>query len=480
MSTGFTDSLLKKSKPANDTPRPKTVASSTDTRARKWAMAALDAECSELAATPEGQRNQRLNTAAFALGQIVAGGSLSDSEAWDALREAAQRCGLGHSETEATIASGMGAGQREPRTAPEPDAVTIVTSGKLPPPANEAQAREQQPPVIKDSIPVQPTPRPKVEIIDAAGIWAPLEEPKYVVAPIIRAGSLTEIVAYGGSGKSWIGADLVLSVAAGVPWLERYDTTQGGALYLDYENGKYEMQRRMQAIACARSLPTPVKGTALVTMPSLYTNDASFESQVMPLADGRALIVIDTWKAASPGIDENSSDMRYGLDALRRAGEKTGCAFGVLLHSKKVTGSQLQIDAREAGRGSSAIYDAADTVLHIAYEQGKPLLVVQTKSRMGRTIDPFQVTIEDLDGGAGGVRVWAEAVPEAEGKGESFEALCDKVLKAVVDNPGASGRIIRARVGGKPNNVLAALEFLEMHGAIRNKGTKSAAKWFRC
>jgi hypothetical protein len=117
----------KQPKPANDAPRPKTVASSTDSRARKWAMAALDAECSELAATPEGERNQRLNTAAFALGQIVAGGSLSDSEAWDALREAAQRCGLEHSETEATIASGMGAGQREPRTAPESERTTSTT-----------------------------------------------------------------------------------------------------------------------------------------------------------------------------------------------------------------------------------------------------------------------------------------------------------------------------------------------------------------
>lgn len=105
-------------KPAAEirTPRP----SADDDHARRYALSALEREVDEVKTTPEGGRNTRLNVAAFSLGQLIGAGALHDSEVRDALRSAARACGLGQSETEATIASGIGAGRKEPRRIPEP------------------------------------------------------------------------------------------------------------------------------------------------------------------------------------------------------------------------------------------------------------------------------------------------------------------------------------------------------------------------
>jgi Bifunctional DNA primase/polymerase, N-terminal len=94
------------------------------TKARAWARAALERECKAVASAQPGTRNSTLNTAAFNLFQIVAGGGLDEQEVRDRLYEAAETCGLvaddGMAKVEATIDSGAQAGRKQPRTRPQP------------------------------------------------------------------------------------------------------------------------------------------------------------------------------------------------------------------------------------------------------------------------------------------------------------------------------------------------------------------------
>ena len=80
----------------------------------KWARAALDAELAKLAGVREG-RNNALNNAALALGQIVAGGYLDESEVVQALTMVAESIGLDAGEITPTIRSGLAAGMKSPR-----------------------------------------------------------------------------------------------------------------------------------------------------------------------------------------------------------------------------------------------------------------------------------------------------------------------------------------------------------------------------
>jgi Bifunctional DNA primase/polymerase, N-terminal len=87
---------------------------------RSWAAAALVSELDTLAAATVGGRNDALNTAAYNLGQIVAGGELTATTVRAALGAIARDLGLGEHEIEATITSGMNSGAGSPRSTPEP------------------------------------------------------------------------------------------------------------------------------------------------------------------------------------------------------------------------------------------------------------------------------------------------------------------------------------------------------------------------
>lgn len=80
-----------------------------------YAETAFAEEVERVASAPEGARNDTLNRAAFALGQLVAVGALDENEVWDALFDAALDAGLGKAETARTLDSGLKAGMANPR-----------------------------------------------------------------------------------------------------------------------------------------------------------------------------------------------------------------------------------------------------------------------------------------------------------------------------------------------------------------------------
>ena len=95
-------------------PAPGIVALESSAYGRK----ALETECQAVASEPQGSRNARTNQAAFAVGQLVAGGEIQEEEGRLALEQAAAACGLDESEADKTIESGLTAGMQEPRQAP--------------------------------------------------------------------------------------------------------------------------------------------------------------------------------------------------------------------------------------------------------------------------------------------------------------------------------------------------------------------------
>lgn len=87
----------------------------------RYGLAVLDRETRRVAQARRGQRNDTLNRAAFALGQLAAAGIVSAELAYAELYQAACRAGLdrdsgrGKRGIRATIRSGLAAGVRKPR-----------------------------------------------------------------------------------------------------------------------------------------------------------------------------------------------------------------------------------------------------------------------------------------------------------------------------------------------------------------------------
>jgi len=106
-----------------------------------YAQAALEKERADLARTPEGShnRNNRLNQAAFSLGQLVGAGILDCGEVEAALYDVALSIGLGDTETRDTIRSGLEAGLKEPRKLPDKEAKGKATGAQRPPGTSQGQ-----------------------------------------------------------------------------------------------------------------------------------------------------------------------------------------------------------------------------------------------------------------------------------------------------------------------------------------------------
>lgn len=94
----------------------------TATESTSYGLAALRAECRQLAAMPpDSGRNAELNRIAFRFGQFVSGGELAEEEAEVELKHAARACGLDEKEILDTFRSGFEKGKLYPRSAPKQD-----------------------------------------------------------------------------------------------------------------------------------------------------------------------------------------------------------------------------------------------------------------------------------------------------------------------------------------------------------------------
>jgi hypothetical protein len=91
--------------------RPRTV----PVGSRAYGLGSLRRELQRLSQAREGTRNHQLNIASFNMGRLVAAGAICEQEAAAALIEQGQRIGLGTTECERTVASGMSAGMESPR-----------------------------------------------------------------------------------------------------------------------------------------------------------------------------------------------------------------------------------------------------------------------------------------------------------------------------------------------------------------------------
>lgn len=111
-----------------------TLIATADDRSRRYAQSARDQEYGRLALAPEGDRNNALNRAAFALGQFVGSGLLERDAIEADLLGIATRIGLEDGEAQATIRSGVEAGLAQPRTAPTPTVVVTEVCDEWPEP----------------------------------------------------------------------------------------------------------------------------------------------------------------------------------------------------------------------------------------------------------------------------------------------------------------------------------------------------------
>ena len=228
-----------------DKPKPRAVPRMPVAPAKVTAYVgkAFSDEIEDLATTPPGKINDRLNQASFSLGQIVGAGHLNYDDVWQALHEAAVIAYNGNIQGEGvpgTINSGMTAGMRQPRDIPEP--VPALAEAVLPTATTTEDNREH-------------SPLPFHTVAELRARVAARGPRRWLVRGWWPAGSYGVHGAEMKAQKTWNAVDLAVSVASGTPWLGAFPVDdQGAVLVFAGEGGEGATLRRIDAVATSRGL----------------------------------------------------------------------------------------------------------------------------------------------------------------------------------------------------------------------------------
>jgi hypothetical protein len=239
-------------------------------------------------------------------------------------------------------------------------------------------------------------------------------------------------------------------------------------LHFDYEQGTHLTTERYQRLALGMDVDLSSLGNALrvAPLPAIHLLHPDAADVFAREAEGCSLIIVDSLRAATPGVDENSSNIREPIDMLGRVSEKTGAVVLVIHHARKPM--QNARTGKYTLRGSSALFDAFSSVFVFSAEKGEPTTVSHEKSRAdGRTRDDFSLDTEDVevDGDPrGGLRVVQAGAPAAA---NPLDLLKARIVAAVVAEPRMTSKnAINARVRGAKAVVNVAIDELVAAGIL--------------
>lgn len=208
---------------------------------------------------------------------------------------------------------------------------------------------------------------PSIEFLDLSAIVdepiEPLDEVIWGLLPRERVG---QIVARGGSGKTFMAYEAALCVASGREWLG-FDCVRGRALYIDPELHMNDIRRRVQSIAQTMSIKSEdIAGRFDVvslrgTTATADVLDEAIRDRITRTGRTYDLIIIDSINAILTGDENSSIDVRAFIASLQRLTKDTNAACLVFHHAGK-GGSK---SAGELSRGSSVFLDGPDECMEL-------------------------------------------------------------------------------------------------------------------
>jgi hypothetical protein len=336
-------------------------------RCLAYGKALLEGACRDVAAAPEGTRNQTANDKSLRVGHFVGGGCIGHSEALGALQAAVRVCHPAGDpdlpKTLETVRRALLDGMAEPmRPPPETDApevkLRLIRGGQ-----GGTEGPEAEP--VKDDLSWY-----GVDEVDAVQAW--------LVKDMLPEVGVILLSARRKMGKTAVALDLLGSAITGLPFAGHEIVRQCGALYVAVE-GVRNLPMRLRALVegklktDAKDLPEGYLDRPPIAWIRHGKNDINLQDPAsvtrlranigkadkqMQEQQGRSLglVFIDTMNRAAKFRDGNdAAEAQKVMDILADIAEQAKCLIVVLDHYGK--------DEDRGTKGSSNKEDSADVVL---------------------------------------------------------------------------------------------------------------------
>lgn len=195
--------------------------------------------------------------------------------------------------------------------------------------------------------------------------------------PRVPMKCVTALISEGGAGKSTLQLDMLLHVAAGLPFLG-LPVKRGRVCYFSAEDDQAEVWRRVQKLArklepddAARALQNfaliDAVGVALPFVGKDHGGIVKVGKDVDRIADAigtAVLVAVDTLSRVNGGEENSNEVMAHIVTACERIAQRTGAAVVILHHTSKAAAREQMADLH-AGRGGSALGDNARSVVRL-------------------------------------------------------------------------------------------------------------------
>ena len=235
---------------------------------------------------------------------------------------------------------------------------------------------------------------------DLSDAYQEREPIRYIAGRLFEKPSLNILYGAPGTLKSFLLADLLICVAAGVEWLPPAPWQNGGAgyptskvpvMWLDFDNGKRRTLDRFKALGQARNLSDDIPAI-FYSMPNpwlISTDRASVGMLALRIkATGAEFVCIDNLGAVLGDAEENSGDMAKIMSNYRQVAEDTGAAITLIHHQRK--GNGLGGRLGDTLRGHSSIEAALDLALLVEREPYAEAINLTTTKTRGDDVLPFR------------------------------------------------------------------------------------------
>jgi hypothetical protein len=346
-------------------------------------------------------------------------------------------------------------------------------------------------------------PKPRFVFRSGADIARPLRKiPWLCKALAIGPGRPTILGGYGGVGKTFAAQALALAIAAGQTQLWGCYALQhkgGKVRHIDHEQGQWITDWRYQRLAWSLGIDITELGERLEVAhcPDLYLTSPDAEKVLTEMCTGVAVLLIDSLRAACPGVDENDSTMGSYLYLLFRVSEATGCVIIVIHHEGKTSGENSRTGIEKL-RGSSAIAAGAGSVLSFVKDPSGCIRIEHTRANLGQEAPAELVRLLDEgeidENTEKSVGIKLEWVPREQLRQEvnalsdeeherAFRDLCGRMLACIRRNQatpeGVMGATHLARLLHVDEHAARrAFTQLRESGAIESNGRQGkAARW---
>lgn len=230
-----------------------------------------------------------------------------------------------------------------------------------------------------------PAPQQRYKLLRSRDLAA-LPPLRYAVRNVLPAQGLAAIFGPSGSGKSFLGIDLLAAMAEGQDWFG-YRVTATPVVYVCLE-GEGGIRGRVQAWEAhhGRELPQAL-GIILSDFKLTSMDDVQDLAAVVPPG---GVVVVDTLNRAAPLMDENSAaDMGLVLERAKRLQAATGGLVLLIHHTGK--------DVSRGMRGHSSLFAALDAAIEVQRDgDRRTWRVAKSKDSTDDKTHAFRLALETV------------------------------------------------------------------------------------